>query len=428
MEDIYQLIWNEDQGGNGIPALRPGESTDANKGFVIVDEKATALPSDHRVLKEVNIPDDKKETYALCQALFDNYALRRAAGEVVRLDEIQEELNFIDYILPTAPIQLARTYMEESLELTISNEILAAMIKETWFDMGQAGSQSDASGFEHVFVGEQAGKPTKIGGYHFWYKYHLDEGGESVTGAAGSDLIQYHGTKYHGAQEPEKGVLIPEVVTLSLTWNAPPGDSNDSGKTLTKPIGGFFVGCSPECLIALGLVRCRTKSGKIAKINGAEYQLDLHRLDNRPNSIRTFFPRFRRADVTDIVPPPPTPDPTPDPTPPTEGESSFRIVAAMINPFNPEGGREFVQIINTMDQQKSLLDWRVVAPNGTSFTLSDIAIEAGDIFKFTIPGSEGVLRNKAGEIRLFNPSGDLMQTCAYTTEQARRQGAPVLFQ
>ena len=422
MGDIYQDIWNADQMGNGVPALRPGEAFDEAVGYVIVDERATAVDSGHRVLKEVKIPASKKQTYALCETLFDNYALERAAGETVRTEETQEELDFIDAIVPTPPIQAAREYMQTSLGLQISQEILVAMIKESWFDMGSAGSQHNASGFEHVFVGEQASSASKIGGYHFWYKYYLDEGGQTAAGAQGQDLILYHGTRYHKAMEPEKGVLIPEVVTLSLTWEAPSGDSDGRGRTLTKPIGGFFVGCSPECLIALGLVRCRTKSGKIAKINAAEYLLDLHRLDERPNSIRTFFPRFRRADVIDIV----ITEPKPVPSEPT-ADSPFRIVAAMVNPINPEGGREFVQIINISSQRQGLLNWRVLAPNGTGFDLGDISVDPGEIFKFQIPKNEGVLRNKAGEIRLLNPSGTLAQTCSYSSAQAARQGAPILF-
>ncbi|MGI9415765.1 MAG: hypothetical protein ACR2PM_18970, partial [Hyphomicrobiales bacterium] len=300
MESIYQDIWNADQTGNGIPALRPGEATNDAAGYVIVDERATEVGSEHKVLREVVIPDAKMETYDLCAALFNNYALERAASEIIRPEEIQEELTFIDAILPTPPIQLARQHLESSLALNISNEMLAAMIKETWFDFGQAGNQRDASGFEHVFVGEQASSASKVGGYHFWYKYHLDDGGPDGV----DDRIAYRGTRYHKAEQPEKGVLVPEVVTLSLVWDAPEGDSQGDGRKLEKSIGGFFVGCSPEGLVALGLVRSRTQSGKIAKINGAEYQLDLHRLDQRPNSIRTFFPRFRRADVVDIDTPP----------------------------------------------------------------------------------------------------------------------------
>lgn len=428
MESIYQQIWNADQMGNGIPALRPNEAKSEVTGYIIVNEPSTyGVDSSRKVLQEVHIPASKRETYRLCERLFDNYALLRSAPEIIREEETQEELDFIDAIIDTQPIQVARNYLQESLGLAnISNENLAAMIKETWFKMGKAGSQQNASGFEHVFVGEQASKQSHVGGYHFWYKYHLDDGGLSVDETQGADTISYHGTKYHGADEPEKGVLVPQVVTLSLTWQAPAGDSNSSGKTLSKPIGGFFVGCSPEGLIALGLVRCRASTGHITTINGAEYKLDLHRLDNEPNSIRTFFPRFRRADVTDIhiddnVTTPPS-------SPETETiEKPFRIIAAMVNPENPEGGREFLQIINPSNQTSSLANWQIVAPNGTTFTLSDIQVMAGDLFKFRIPKNEGVLRNKSGAIRLLDPNGTEVQVCTYTTEQARREGFPILF-
>ncbi|NEO33686.1 MAG: lamin tail domain-containing protein [Symploca sp. SIO3C6] len=41
----------------------------------------------------------------------------------------------------------------------------------------------------------------------------------------------------------------------------------------------------------------------------------------------------------------------------------------MVNPKNPEGGREFVQIVNISGQTASLSGWQVVAPNGTTFEL-----------------------------------------------------------
>ncbi len=431
MDHVYQSIWDADQSGNGVPAVRPGENYDSAVGYVIVDEQSATVERNHRVLKEVKIPPSKIGTYLLCQALFDNYALLRSAVETVRPEETQEELNFIDAILPTPPIQRAREILQDRLDLTISNDMLGGMIKETWFKMGSSGSQDAASGFEHVFVGEQSSSPTKIGGYHYWHKYFLDDGGNQSR-----DRVHYNGTQYQHSQQPSKGILVPEVVTLSLVWTAPLGDRNPDGtsggshggtKTLTKPIGGFFVGCSPECLIALGLVRCRTPSGKITKINGAEYQLDLHRLDGLPNSIRTFFPRFRRADVTDIA------VGDDDHAHDSSGgsglrdEATFKIVAAMVNAINPEGGREFVQIINLSDQRESLAGYRLVTPNGTSFTFSDVFVSPGDLFKFVFPTSEGALRNKAGVIRLFDSDRELVQSASYTTEQAAREGAPIVF-
>ncbi|MGD9210707.1 MAG: hypothetical protein PVI90_08015 [Desulfobacteraceae bacterium] len=431
MSEIFQKIWDADQCGNGVPALRPEDPKDPTRGYVVVDEPTTCLNSDHRVISEVVIPEKKRETYLLCQNLFDNYALERAVREQIRSGELREELDFIDSILETPPIETARRFLEDSLDVTISTNTLAAMIKETWFTIGRAGNQPDASGFEHVFVGEQAAKQSQIGGYHFWYKYWLDDGGRNAAGHAVKDRIKYLGTQYGAAENPGKGVLIPEVITLEMKWKAPVGDmaNPDPSRTkeLHKPIGGFFVGCSPEGLIALGLVRARTQSSKITRINGAEYQLDLHRLDQNKNAVRTFFPRFLRADVIDI----------------SHGNNSgydheentfddrevpFRIIAGMINPVKSEGGREFLQILNLSDHNLSLLNWKIEAPNGVVFTLANRVISPGDLFKFIIPSSTGMLRNRAGVIRLRAPDNTVVQECAYSEYEAEREGQPILFQ
>ena len=420
--NIFQEIWNADQQGNGIPALRPSEEKDSSRGYVVVDERATSVASEHRVLSEVVIPPSKQKTYQLCEHLFDNYALERIAREQVTFAETQEELDFIDAILPTPPIEIAQRFLESSLNLIISQNLMAAMIKETWFTLGRAGSQSDASGFEHVFVGEQASSSSKVGGYHFWYKYYLDDAGQSLHhGNVLEDRIEYLGTKYHGADEPNKGVLVPEVVTLSLRWDAPLGEGRPGTKTLHKPIGGFFVGCSPEGLIALGLVRTRTETSKLAFINGAKYQLDLHRLDGNDHAIRTFFPRFISANVTEI---------TEDEDDETKGEvttTPFKILMAMVNPQNPEGSKEFLQIANLSDKRASLLGWKIVAPNGVTFKLADIEVLPGDVFKFIVPSSNGILRNKTGTIQLRTPNNEIAGRYVYTSEQARKEGQPIVF-
>lgn len=424
-ENIFQEIWDADQNGNGVPALRTNELKDESKGYVVVDERSEATPADHNVLKEIKIPDHKLETYKLCERMLDNYALDRSKREIVNQDEVKEEIEFIDKILTTPPIKTARDYLEKALNLTITHSIMAAMIKESWFTIGKAGNQPDASGFEHVFVGEQASKTTEVGGYHFWYKYFLDDGGQSIlNNNSGKDRIKYLRTRYEKSTEPEKGVLIPEIVTLQLEWDAP-GGHGGSDKILKKPIGGFFVGCSPEGIIALGLVRCRSRSPKIAKINGSEYQLDLHRLDGQSKAIRTFFPRFIKSDTSQIIP-----SETECNTPGSSvvsGDGEFKVVAAMVNPVNPEGGREFLQIINTSNDNLSLLGWKIIAPNGTAFVLSDNIVGAGEVFKFTFPSSQGSLRNSGGSIQLFNPDEILVNICEYTAQEASKEGCPILF-
>ncbi len=279
-----------------------------------------------------------------------------------------------------------------------------------------------------------------------------------IGGVPGMDRLLYLGPRYGRAERPHEGVLIPEVVTLSMEWDAPGGDGGQ-GRTLTKPIGGFFVGCSPEGLMALGLIRALTESGKMAVINGAEYQLDLHRLDHA-RGIRTFFPRFVKAHVIDIVEGGEdtidiggdtlTPGGVQDTLLPGELQETlvgpggsdilhggdgrdvlalepFHIIAAMINPVNPEGGREFLQIINTSDQTWNLLGWTVTAPNGTRFTLAARDVAPGEVFRFTVPRNDGVLRNRGGTITLHRPDGVLAQSCTYTATDAGREGAVVLF-
>ena len=103
------------------------------------------------------------------------------------------------------------------------------------------------------------------------------------------------------------------------------------------------------------------------------------------------------------------------------------MIAAMVNPRNPEGGREFIQILNTSDATTSFEGWQIVAPNRTRFELSDVTVEPGGVFKFTLPGPNGALRNRTGRIQLVDPDGAIQQAVSYSTEEARREGSPIVF-
>ncbi|MCT4608063.1 MAG: hypothetical protein N4A70_02550 [Pelagimonas sp.] len=424
MDFAYQRIWDADQRGNGVAALRPDEVGDAQAGYVIVNEPADAVTSDWKVLEEVVIPNHKRHTYDLCMQLMDNYALQRATPEILRPQEQAEETQFIQAILDTEVIQTAGKILEDHTGAALTPSELGALIHDCWFAYGQSGGQAQATGFEHVFVGEQGAQHSRIGGYHYWHKYWLDDGGA----ATGADHILYKAPRYGGAERPDQGILIPEIVTLQMDWDAPGGDGGHP-QPLSKPIGGFFVGCSPEGLIALGLIRNLTRAGKWANINGADYQLDLHRLDGS-RGIRTFFPRFLRANVTAIDDPSKSAPLSPAPANPIvtiRGAGVFRIVAAMINPPNPEGGREFLQIINASDQPANLRGWSITAPNGTRFHLASRALDPGEIFRFTLPVPNGVLRNRSGEIGLYDAAGSLVQLCEYASDEGQTEGAVVLF-
>ena len=425
---IYQEIWDADQEGNGIRALRKKDQSqlrDKSIGYILVDEVTSG--SDARVISEVVIPPAKRRTYDLCARLFDNYALDPGIREDVTAGEAIEEMEFIREIVPTKPLQVAKEFIARDLRRTVTDTDLAVMIEKTWFFQGKAGSKF-ASGFEHVFVGEQKPKgdqpdsqAVKLGGYHFWYKYYLDDGGRK-GGLVFDDRIKYNGTRYGGADETSQGVLVPEVVTLSFEWNAP-DTVNQSRQLLNKPIGGFWVGCSPEGLIALGLIRVRTSVGSSAVINGSTYDVKFFPLDSNPQSIRTFFPIFKRTDFID--------DSSGNGngggggTPATEG--TVKIIAALVNPSGDESGRETVTLLNIAPTSVELDNWKLKAPNGWEFTFADVTIGAGESRGFRMVSPSPQFRNKGGTITLLEPSGKVHDLVEYTKEEASREGFTIKF-
>ena len=428
--DIYQQIWDADQATNGLPALRQGETGSDAVGFVVVDERDAAVTPDHRVIADVQLPVAKQETYRLCERLFNNYTLDPGIREFVTEEETQEEMDFIEAIVPLPPLQVAKAFMESDSGLSISNTMLAAMIKETWFLQGKAGSKH-ASGFEHVFVGEQ--KPTgdkpddtavDLGGYHFWYKYYLDDAGDRLLSPVpGTDGIFYLGTEYNGADRPAQGILVPEIVTMEFRWNAPDFTAGGT-QLLKKSIGGFWVGCSPEGLIALGLVRARTRAGETAKINGSTYGLDLHPLSTNRKSIRTFFPRFQRSDFCESCPP--NGGGNGGGNGPNVDDGDVRIVAALVNPAGDESGRETVTLLNTAPTAANLAGWAIVAPNGWRFVFADVMLNSGEVQTFRMPAPSPQFRNREGAITLMDVDG-VHHRVQYSTEAARREGYTIVF-
>jgi hypothetical protein len=64
-----------------------------------------------------------------------------------------------------------------------------------------------------------------------------------------------------------------------------------SGGPPYEPIGGSWIGCRIEGLMALGTVRFFERGRIETTINGVRYQIELYRSpDGR--SLRSFFPRF----------------------------------------------------------------------------------------------------------------------------------------
>jgi hypothetical protein len=293
--DIYQEIWDADQQHCGLKAIKKGDTIDAatkGHGYVIVDEKEVD-DKDHKVIVEVHIPDRKRKSYDLVEDLFNNYVLDQTKPEVDTLEDLkteqQEIQSFIEYAHTTPPMQKAREYYSKQTREKVTDDEWWAIIERIWFDQFNIGKKNkDLSGFEHVIVGEQ--EQGKVQGYHFWYKYYLDEQFVpdtlplSTPPSLPKDTIHFLG--WEGKRNSS-----PDCVTLSFIWEAFDYKRKEYRK-LTKPIGGFWVGPSVEGLMAIGTVRFLEQAfaPKQATINDVTYNLVLFRSPNDKH-LRTFFPK-----------------------------------------------------------------------------------------------------------------------------------------
>ncbi len=425
--DIYQEIWNADQTGSGIKPILNSQDGDPEQGYVKVAAVATGEP-DFKVLPEVHIPESKIRTYKLVRELFDNYALDEKDPEVETPLEREEVHNLLSAIVDSAPMQVARRYVEESTNTVVSVERWYATLLELWFRRFSQGGDPELSGFEHVFVGEQEG--AKVQGYHFWYKYYLDDGLASTIDrnrlpGFKDDRIVYLRGKYGNGQEN-----FPESVTISFKWNAPDYDRG-AIRPLTKPTGGFFVGCSVEGLMAMGAVRAHlgARAPKEAVINGARYDLKVFRSDNNQN-IRTFYPMYLGPEGNTGSPSGgSTETGAEQPSSQTTVDSPVRIIAALVNPLGDDPGKETVTLINTGAASVSLEGWFLLDAMNNRYVLSDQSniMAPGATFTITLPKNSMQLSNKGGEIRLLNRDGKVVHRVSYTKAQAQEQGRTLIF-
>lgn len=300
MADIYEMIWDADlASGNGVKAIRAGEATDGldNTGYVFVDEKHDQTTSEHELLPTVHLPEAKRDSYRKVAAMFNNYTLDQTKPEHDFPEEDAEVRTYINFLLDSPPMAVVRDYVKEQSGQTFTEGEWRAMIRRIWFEHFDLGNNRDLSGFEHVLVGEQ--KKGTLQGYHFWYRYYMDENfrrpsvgeqpglpDETAGGTPPVDLIKF--LNWQNGPDDD----TPEVVTLKYAVKFFDYEAA-AFRLLTKPIGGFFVGPSAEAIIAMGTVRFLPEAAapKQAVIHGYRYNLPLFKSPNDRN-LRTFYPEF----------------------------------------------------------------------------------------------------------------------------------------
>ncbi|XP_078120516.1 uridylate-specific endoribonuclease C-like isoform X2 [Sander vitreus] len=136
----------------------------------------------------------------------------------------------------------------------------------------------DSCGFEHVFVGETK-FDREIMGLHNWIQFYLQEK---------HNHIDYKGYKAReGKDTPDED---DHVLNLQFSW-----------KGLVKPIGGSFIGVSPEFEVALFtiifLMSTEKRTSVVVKVD--EYALELVVYRHR-GSIGTSYPTLLSSNHRDL--------------------------------------------------------------------------------------------------------------------------------
>ncbi|MFV2057629.1 MAG: lamin tail domain-containing protein [Thiohalomonadales bacterium] len=428
MAGIYQEIWNADQNQNGLDAMLDTENGSKENGYVKVNSKiSTSSDPELRVITEVHIPKHKKLTYDLCRKLFNNYTLAEPMPEIDTAEERQEVHAFVSALIETEAMEVARMYVERESGSTITRQRWYNTIIEMWFRRFSSGGDPELSGFEHVVVGEQ--EKSKAQGYHFWWKYYLDDGfARQVDGDVAifpglvNDRIIYHGSKQKKGQ-----MQFPQSVTISYRWNAPDYEGM-AIRPLFKKIGGFFVGCSIEGLLALGTVRAHKgiRAPRTANIEGARYDMKLFHSPNG-QQIRTFYPMFLgQADIADgggrgdaggdsissAIP---------------SASNAIRIIGSTANPKGRDTGLENVTLVNVNAVEVDLSGWSVRDKNANSHLIEGIRLKAGEFRTIRFTGKNVQLSNKGGSIELLDRSQTVVHRVSYSKAQANNQGGTILF-
>lgn len=433
-ESIYQQLWDLDLQHNGcsVTARGPdGNWTDPDADIKLDEQRELSSPGQDNapnpLIAGFNSAKLEGPTYSAFKALMNNYVFNaRSSEDHLGDNEVEDKERdvFLDTIMETAVMKHAHGYITDELEIALDQSEFRTTVQRLWFEVYTNHYNNTpvafCCGFEHIIVGESKGNPQKlgIGGYHSWTKYLWDQE---------SHRVDYKGYNYDNQfnRLSPQGSKVPHVVTLSMSYTPLDMDGQPM-TTKRKDMGGFFVGPSPELQIAIPVVAffesekklffvgngstARERNEKEIQIHDAVYRLVLYR-ETRPdqsrgNRLRSFFPKLiKLKSGNDIV----------DDTLTADKQGDLAIVRILANPFNPEDGREWVEVENRSDKILQLDGW----------TLTDHRERKEQLFQSLNPGKRMrvmitrasqqsmQLTNSGGTVSVFNQASALISKVTY---------------
>lgn len=178
-------------------------------------------------------------------------------------------------------------------------------------------------------------------------------------------------------------------------------------------------------------------SGQFKKDNGVfqDGGLIIH-FPSRNQWVAAFFAFQSQSFHTDNIGGNPLPDvsgqPIPDvtDTPPDKvplPDGKVRIVAALVNPFGDDQGKESVTLINTMPDTVDLNGWALTDSLKRKSPIKDIKLAPGAFVTVPLTGKDIQLGNEGGIITLLDQEGTKIHGVSYTKDDAKNQGWTLVF-
>nr|XP_061795691.1 uridylate-specific endoribonuclease C-like [Nerophis lumbriciformis] len=280
LSEVLNQLWRLD-----VNRLKPGTdyiiAPQGRAGYVAQGSNVARDRAREPLFKYVN--EDKlksMKTYAYFINLLDNYEMSTGVSESVTREELRENRRFLDAILETDVMKCAHQYLVEKRQSPPDVEGFKKQLYDIWFRLyhrDRSGGE-DSCGFEHVFVGETK-QGQEITGLHNWVQFYLQEKHGN---------IDYKGYKARDNKNtPDED---DHVLNLQFSW-----------KGLLKPVGGSFVGVSPEFEVAIFTIVFLASGDKSTalEVKVDEYVLELvvHR---HGRSIGSSYPKLLSSNHRDL--------------------------------------------------------------------------------------------------------------------------------
>ncbi|XP_030608086.1 poly(U)-specific endoribonuclease-C-like [Archocentrus centrarchus] len=277
---VLNQLWRQDKN-----RLKPGTdyriSLQGKAGYVAQGSNYARDKAKAPLFTYVNEDKLKSiETYKYFISLLDNYEMSTGVSETVTSEELKENELFIDAILKTDVMKCAHQYLVKKGQSPSDPAQFKRQLYNMWFRLyhRERSGGEDSCGFEHVFVGESK-YGQEIIGLHNWVQFYLQEK---------HGHVDYKGYKARDNKDtPDED---DHVLNLQFSW-----------KGLVKPVGGSFIGVSPEFEFALFtiifLMSTEKMTSVVVKVD--EYMLELV-VCRHGQSIGTSYPKLLSSNNRDV--------------------------------------------------------------------------------------------------------------------------------